>query len=346
MKALMLKGLNQLELCEVKTPEIDREYGILVKVKACAICGSDIRIYRHGNNRVKFPQILGHEIAGEVVEVGSSVNRFKVGERIAVGADIPCGECDYCRDGFGNECQINYAIGYQFQGGFAEYIPLNKLTVQYGPVHKIPNGVTYEMAALAEPLGCCINGLELSPVRLGNTVVIIGAGPIGCLLVQLAKCMGASKVILAERSRERLEQAKQFGADVYVSTLEEDLVERVMEETQGLGAHVAIVACSALDAQKQAFDLVRARGMVNLFGGLPATAPPLEILSNKIHYKELFVVGTHGSLPRHHRVALDLIAAKRINVESLISHIFTLEEYEKAFNIAEARESLKVIIKP
>jgi L-iditol 2-dehydrogenase len=346
MKALMFEGLNELAIRDIPAPVIDPEYGIKLKVEACAICGSDIRIYRHGNNRVNPPQVIGHEIAGEIVEIGKSVKRFKVGDRIAVGADIPCGECNYCREGHGNECQTNYAIGYQFQGGFAEYMPLNQVTVQHGPVHKIPEGLDYDTAALAEPLGCCINGLELSPVHLGDTVVIIGAGPIGCFLVQLSRCMGAAKIILADRVKARLEQAKQFGADICVATGEEDLRERIKAETEGLGAHVAIVACASLEAQQDAFSLVRSRGTVNLFGGLPATAAPLKILSNNIHYNELFVVGTHGSLPRHHRVAIDLIASKRIDAKSLISHTFGLEDYGKAFAIAEAKESLKVILKP
>ncbi|NPV53161.1 MAG: alcohol dehydrogenase catalytic domain-containing protein [Firmicutes bacterium] len=346
MKAALFEGIDRLALRDIPVPEIDPDYGMLVKVKACAVCGSDIRILHHGNSRVKEPQVIGHEIAGEVVEAGRRVGRFKAGDRVAIGADVPCGECDFCRDGYGNECRINYAIGYQFPGGFAEYIPLNQITVQYGPVHEIPDGVPYEAAALAEPLACCINGLELTPVHLGDTVVIIGAGPVGCMLVQLARHQGASKIILAQRSKARLEQARRFDADVYISTAEEDLHERVMAETGGLGAHLVMVACASLEAQRQALDIVRPRGMVNFFGGLPASSPPLEVSSNQIHYRECFVTGSHGSVPRQHRLALELIRSGRVDVGSLITHRFPLEKIADAFQMAERKEGMKVIVEP
>lgn len=346
MKAAIFEEVNKLVLRDVPTPGIDPDYGMLVKVKACAVCGSDIRIFHHGNPRIKTPHIIGHEIAGEVIEVGRRVTGFKIGDRVAIGADVPCGKCDYCREGHGNRCKVNYAIGYQFPGGFAEFIPLNQLTIQLGPVHKIPEGVSYEAAALAEPLACCINGLELTPVHLGDTVVIIGAGPVGCMLTQLSRHMSASKIILAQRSKSRLEQARRFEADVYISTLEEDLVERVMSETQGQGAHLVIVACASLDAQRQALDLVRPGGMVNFFGGLPANSPPLEVLSNHIHYRECLVTGSHGSVPRQHRLALELMRSGRVDMEGLITNYFTLEEINKAFSVAEGKQGLKVIVKP
>lgn len=346
MKAALLEGIDRLVVRDIPVPEIDPDYGMLVRVKACAVCGSDVRILRHGNDRVKMPQVIGHEIAGEVVQVGRLLSRFKVGDRVAIGADVPCGECDYCRDGYGNECSTNYAIGYQFPGGFAEYIPLNRITTEYGPVHRVPRGVPYEVAALAEPLACCINGFELTPVHLGDTVVIIGAGPVGCLLAQLSRYLGASKIILAQRSRTRLDLARRFGADVYVSTLDEDIRERVMAETDGLGAHLVVVACASLEAQQQALDIVRPRGMVNFFGGLPANSPPLKVLSNRIHYHECFVTGSHGSVPRQHRVALELIGSGRINVHDLITHSFPLEEVREAFAVVQAKQGLKVVVKP
>ena len=216
MKAMLVTGLHQMEVSNVEIPAIDED-GILVKVHTCAICGSDIRIFHSGNSRVSYPAIIGHEIAGEVVEVGAKVTKFKIGDRIAVGADVPCGECSFCEAGIGNNCQINYAMGYQFQGGFAEYLPLNRIVVNYGPVHKLPNGMSYEQGSMAEPLGCVLNALELAPVKLGDIAVVIGAGPIGCMMANVIKVMGASKVILVQRSRQRLEIAKKVvNADRFI----------------------------------------------------------------------------------------------------------------------------------
>lgn len=346
MKAAILEDLNKIVVKEVADPGTENG-GMLIKVKACAVCGSDIRIYRHGNPRVKPPQIIGHEIAGDVIRTGADVKDFKVGDRIATGADVPCGECSFCKAGMGNNCKINYAMGYQFQGGFAEYVPLNTITVKYGPVHKIPENVSYEEAALAEPLACCVNCFELVGLDKNETVVIIGAGPIGCMLAKLAKITGAKKVIIAQRSKARLDKALEIGAaDIAISTNEEDLLERVMKETGGAGADVVVVACASADAQEQAVELAGSRGRINFFGGLPKGTRKITIDSNIIHYKEIMVTGSHGSVPRHHETALKLIAEGRINMKDFISHTFSLDEIAKAFETAENKEGMKVIIKP
>lgn len=355
MKAAVLEKLNKIVVKEVPDPEIE-DGGMLVRVKACAVCGSDLRIYHYGNSRVKPPQVIGHEIAGDVVKVGPpqstgevfnrDVKEFKVGDRVAIGADVPCGECNFCRQGMGNNCKINYAIGYQFPGGFAEYIPLNAITVRYGPVHKIPGDLSYEEASLAEPLACGINGLEMAKVKLGDVVVIIGAGPLGCMLVGLARTMGARKIILAQRSKKRFEMAKIAKADVMVSTTEENLVDRVMAETDGCGADAVIVACASPDAQEEAVLIVGNHGRINYFGGLPKGTRKINIDSNIIHYKEAFILGSHGSVPRHHRTALDLIANGKINVKDYISFRFSLDKIHDAFNAAENRDGMKVIVNP
>ena len=345
MKAAVLEDLERLVVKEVPTPEPDAE-SVLVRVHACAVCGSDVRIFHHGNPRVKPPQTPGHEIAGEIVAVGENVQGFAAGQRVAVGADVPCGVCEFCRAGIGNNCQINYAIGYQFPGGFAEYVLLNETTVKYGPVHRIPGDLSYDEACLAEPLGCCLNGLELTPVPVGGTILIFGAGPAGIMMARLAWHLGAAKVLLAQRSRRRAEQASELGAGEVICTQDEDVKERIMAETDGLGVHVAVTACPSPEAQMEALALVRNRGLVNFFGGLPRGTPPLSVDSNRIHYKELLVTGSHGCVPRHHKAALDLIAAGSVKVDDLITHHFPLDEVLAAFRAAEDRAGLKVIVNP
>lgn len=346
MKAAVVEGIDKMVLKEVEMPKCE-DNGVLLKVKACAVCGSDIRIFHSGNNRVKYPAIIGHEISGEVVEVGKYVTKFKVGDRVAVGADVPCGECAFCVSGIGNNCQINYAMGYQFQGGFAEYLPLNSTVVNYGPVCKIPDNMSYEQGALAEPLGCVLNALELSPVKLGDNVVIIGAGPIGCMIVEVAKKMGAAKVILIQRSRDRLEMAKKtVNADVFVCSSEEDSIAKVLEETNGLGADVIFTACPSPEAQQDAIIMAKNRAIVNFFGGLPKDKEQVTINTNVIHYKELFVTGAHGAMPIHHMKAIDLISSGTIDVKPFITQTFPLDEVNEAFKAAEGHKGMRIIVKP
>lgn len=345
MKAAVLVGLDRIEIQDVPTPEVD-DGSVLVKVAACAVCGSDIRMLHHGNPRLKPPAIMGHESSGEVVSVGKSVTKFAVGDRVAIGADVPCGECAFCEAGIGNNCQINYAMGYQFSGSFAEYVLLNRIVVNYGPAHKIPAHISFEEAALAEPLGCVLNALELSPIKLGDTVVIIGAGPIGCMIIEVAKKMGAGKVIVVQRSRPRLENAKRFGAHVYICSAEEDAVARVKEETGGLGADVILTACPSPEAQIDAINMAKNRAWVNFFGGLPKDKSKVTLDTNIIHYKELFVCGAHGCMPRHHQKAVDLIASGVIDMKQYISHRFPLERTAEAFATAESHAGMRVVVTP
>ncbi|MHC4404395.1 MAG: alcohol dehydrogenase catalytic domain-containing protein, partial [Planctomycetota bacterium] len=179
MKAAVLEELEKLAVRDVEDPQIDDDSALL-KVESVAVCGSDVRIFHHGNPRVKPPAIIGHETAGVIVKAGKNVARVKEGDRVAVGADVPCGQCSWCRNGLGNNCDINYAIGYQIPGAFAEYMKLPRLVLEEGPVAPFGDALSFDVAALAEPLACVINGLELVNMSLGKTVVLIGMGPIGC----------------------------------------------------------------------------------------------------------------------------------------------------------------------
>jgi len=345
MKAAVLEGLGQLAIRDVPTPDVD-DNSILVKVAACAVCGSDIRMFHHGNPRLEPPAIMGHESSGEVVAAGSEVTKFAVGDRVCIGADVPCGECAFCEAGIGNNCQVNYAMGYQFPGSFAEYVLLNRTVVDFGPIHKIPDHVSYAEAALAEPLGCVLNALELSPVTFGDTVVVIGAGPIGCMIVEVARKTGAGKVIVVQRSRPRLENAKRFGAHVYICSGEENAVERVLGETSGLGADLIITACPSPEAQTDALHMAKNRGRISFFGGLPKGKSMVTLDTNVIHYKELFVCGAHGCMPRHHRKAIELIGQGVVDMKQYVSHEYPLEQTAEAFAMAESHAGMRVIVKP
>jgi L-iditol 2-dehydrogenase len=214
-------------------------------------------------------------------------------------------------------------------------------------VHKIPDCLSFEQGALAEPLGCVLNALELTPVKLGDVAVVLGAGPIGCMLVEVMKKMGASKTILVQRSRPRLEMArKTVGADVFVCSSEEDAVARVLEETDGLGADVIFTANPSPLAQQEALRMAKNRARINFFGGLPADKSIVELDTNIIHYKELMVTGAHGAMPIHHLKAIDLIASDTIDVKPFISDIFPLDQINEAFKAAEGHKGMRIIVRP
>lgn len=345
MLAAVYHANDDLRLEEVPRPVCDADSAI-VRMEAVAICGSDVRIVHHGNPRVKAGAIIGHEAAGRVVEVGGNVRGLKVGDRVAIGADVPCGQCRWCRDGKGNNCAINYAVGYQIPGAFAEYMKLDRLLLEEGPVTRIADGLDYETAALAEPLACAINGLELVGMSLGKSVVIMGAGPIGCMMIDLARIMGATKVIVSQRSRGRMEIAKRYGADVYISSQDEDVVARCLAETGGEGPDVVITSSGSVEAHEQAVAMVSHRGYVNLFGGLPKGERPMSLLSNSIHYKECFVTGSHGSTPRQHALAVKLLETGRVRTAPLITHRFPLARLADGLAAMEGRSGMKVLIAP
>jgi L-iditol 2-dehydrogenase len=345
MKAAVLEELGRIVVKEVEAPEIDDDSALL-KVESVAVCGSDIRIFHHGNPRVRPPAIIGHETAGVIVQAGKNVTRVHQGDRVAVGADVPCGACPWCRNGLGNNCAINYAIGYQIPGAFAEYMKLPRLVLEEGPVTPFGESLSFDVAALAEPLACAINGLELVGMSLGKTVAIVGLGPIGCMMIDLARIMGAVKVIAAQRSRRRMEIARAYGADVYIATEEEDLVARCREETGGAGPDVVITSCGSVEVHEQAVEMVAHRGYVNFFGGLGKNVRPASILSNTIHYKECFVTGSHGCVPRHHELAVKLLERRLVRTEPIITHYFPLDEINHAFDTMESKQGMKIIVHP
>ena len=322
---------------------------ILIRVVACGMCGSDVRIFHYGNKRVQFPATIGHEVAGIVVEKGNAVSDvFHVGDRVALGADIPCGTCYHCVEGNCNNCQENIAIGYQLPGGFAEYLKIDARIWSGGPIQKIPENISFEEAALAEPVACAINGMEILPNKTHGTILIIGAGVLGCLLSELARIYHYQQVFLADDDLAKLSFIKERGyaADSFL-TSDKTLPERIRELTKGRGVDAVMVACPDLGAQRLALDCLGPRGAVNFFAGLPSGSDDLLFPSNLIHYNELYVTGSHGSTPDQHLRALDFIGRGQVRVKNLITHRFSLADLAQAFARAEnSQNRLKVMILP
>lgn len=344
MKAAILTDVGKLSIQDVPIPQPDSG-GVVVKIEACAICTTDVKIYRHGYSGFRPPLILGHELSGTIHTLGSRVTGWKKGDRIAAGPNIACGDCWFCLRGLATACDNLKIIGVHMNGGFAEFVHIPGEAIKGGCLNLLPSGVSFDEATLIDPLSCAINANELSGIREVDTVVVIGAGPTGCLNVEVAKSLGA-RTILIQRSPERLKNAHFTGADVYICSGTEDVKSRVRQETKGRGADVVIVACNSSQAQEDAIEMVRKRGSVNFFGGLPKDSPAIRLNSNLVHYSELFITGTHGGSSEHCRKALSLIADGKIKAKRYLTHQFYLDELLVGIETVERKEGLKTIMKP
>ena len=346
MKAAMFKGPQDLSVIDVDLPKI-KDDEILIKVYACATCGTDAKIFHHGHQRLTPPQIIGHEIAGQVTEIGKNITKTKVGDRVQVIAAIPCGDCWTCNQGKMTICRNQLSMGYQFPGGFAEYMVIPKEVVVVDGVNKIPDNVSYDEASVTEPLACAINAQELVKVTKGDVVLVMGAGPIGCLHVQLARANGATKVFLADINAGRLKlSADVVKPDVAIDMSKEDIVKKSLELTDGIGPTVVITAAPAGQAQEQAISLVAPGGRISFFGGLPKDKPFINCDSNLVHYKELFLVGANGSSPQHNKMALEMISSGKVRVKDLITHRVPLSQVNKAIEAVLSGQAIKVVINP
>ena len=345
MKALIYRGPKDIRLETVPVPSCG-EGELRVKVDACAVCGTDLKSYLHGNPKIAPPRIIGHEFTGVVDAVGPKASGFAIGDRIVMATSVSCGSCAYCRRGWTNLCVDMAAMGFKYEGGMAEYVVVPERALRNGHAVKVPTTVKPEHAALAEPLSCCVNAAENCGLQKGDTVAVIGAGPMGIMNACIAREFGAAKIILAEINEARLKQAEGFGFDRLVNPAAEDLAKVVKEMTGGLGADVAIVAAPAAKPQEQAIGLVRKRGVVCLFASLPAGGSLLSIDSRPLHYNELRVVGTSDSTPTQVQRAVALIAGGSVPMDKLATHVLPLAEFDRAFALMQSGESLRVVLKP
>ncbi len=341
MKAGVYYGTGDIRIEDMPLPEIGDEE-VLLQVKACGLCGTDLQKYLHG--LVEPGVVLGHEVAGNVVEVGREVSRASPGDRVIVPHHIPCFVCHYCRHG-------NYTMCEDFKptqispGGFAEFIKVSGPSVSKGML-KIPDDLSYDEGALTENTACCLRALEKCNLTPGDCVVVVGSGPAGLIHIQLSRALGAGKVVALDLLDGRLEVARRMGADVVINAGSSDVVQRVKEETGGLGADVVMVAVGSTQALTQAISLARKGGVVNFFAECPPGST-LKIDPNIIYGSEIILLGSYSSTPLELRSALELIHSRRIDVAGLITHRLKLEELKRAFDLASQRkEALKIIINP
>ncbi|WP_328459804.1 zinc-dependent dehydrogenase [Actinoplanes sp. NBC_00393] len=320
---------------------------VKIRVRNCSTCGTDVKISKFGHHHIHPPRVMGHEIAGEIVEVGEGVEGWGTGDRVQVIAAIPCGVCAECRRGRMTVCPNQVSMGYHFEGGFAQYMVVPKEVLKVNGLNRIPEGVSFAEASVAEPLACALNAQNLARVGEGDDVVVIGSGPIGCLHVRLARSRGAARVFLVELSRQRLDMAAELvKPDAAICAAEVDPIEAVRELTGGRGADVIITAAASGKAQEQAIEMAARQGRISFFGGLPKDNPTITCDSNLVHYRELMIVGANGSSPAHNAEALNLVATGAVPVADLITHRLPLDQAIEAFGIVARGEAIKVTIEP
>jgi len=334
MKAAVLKAVRQISVEDVPTPEIEPS-DVLIHVKACGICPADVQKY-NGSRNLKFPRILGHEFSGAIAAVGGDVSGLDVGQDVTADADFYCRRCHYCRLGIGNLCLNPKA----YSGGFAEYVK-----VPYQNVFPLPGNISFEEATLSEPLACCIHGFHKLRLEMGDHVVIIGAGPMGLMLLQLLKMAGASAIV-TEMISERRKLASDLGADATIDPNMEDPVAAVKKLTDGRGAEGVVVATGSVRAIESGVQMAAKLGRVVIFG---AVFPPADIRldPNICHYNEVVITGSEGyEFPRDRIYAIQVIASRRVDVKAVISHALPLDEAAKGFEIAERTAGLRVLLQP
>ena len=334
MKIARLQEPLKMGIEELEKPTIGPAE-VLIKVAACGVCGTDVEAYQGNVPRgwsITYPFRMGHEVAGTVVDVGENVTNVKPSDRVVPDGRLTCGYCYYCRRGLFSACQNQ---GY-FSGGLAQYsnYPFQNLT-------KIPEGVSMEEAAFAEPLACVINGQSKLEVPFGSVAVVIGDGPIGLLHIQLLRHQGAFTVMVGLLDH-RLDVAKKLGANVVIDASREDIEQVVREVSDGRGADIVVNAVGKAAVLRQAIDLAARRGQVLYFAA--TLEPKVELDLDLIHYKELRIIGSYDSIVAQYEQALALINADIIKAKLLISHRLPLEEIQFGYEIARKQEGVKVLI--
>jgi L-iditol 2-dehydrogenase len=344
MKAAVLKGLESFSIESIPDP-ICPAGGVVVKVKTAAICSADVRMIISGHQALRYPRIPGHEISGVVVHSDNA--KIKVGERVQIAPGITCGVCRFCKSGLENHCENIRIFGFTLDGGFAEYIAIPSQGVFSGVINLIPESLGFDQAAMAEPVACCLNGQEILDICLQDRVLIIGAGPIGCIHTILARLNGAEEIILADIYQKRLNLALKTEADIFLNISAKNKFKKtIIEKIEALSINKIILACSACESLM--FDLIEIlapRGRICFFSGIiPQGKNPGTKIFNKLHYKEAVFSGAYGCTSNQNRKALALMESGKINLDWMITHKFTLEDIMSGLEIVRNLDGLKTLI--
>lgn len=341
MKAAVMYGPGDIRYEDVLKPSCPKD-GFLLKVTAVGLCGSDIRNLTSDSRKGDYPYIYGHEEVGVITEIGPDYKgSYEIGDRIFCPRQVPCMECHQCLDGHTENC----ASYYEKVGGFAEYVDVEGKVLNAGWCQKIPDDVDDSLATLGEPLSSVYSCQRKLNIHYPDTVVIIGAGPIGCFHIALARLRGARQIISIDIADRRLHTAAELGADHIINSSSEDPVKLVLGLTGGIGADHVISANPSPQAQQQAIEMVKFGGTVTFFGGVPkGTLTPLD--TNLIHYKNMYIYGHFGGS------VMDMIHAFHLAVDpgfvgsKLVTHRMPLSEINEALAIARRGDAIKIVLIP
>lgn len=332
MLAAVYKGDKQFDLTEYPVRNLN-EGEVLVKVNSCGICGTDHHILA-GKTYANVPVILGHEYSGTVVDKAEGIERVALGDKVVIDPNIYCGKCKYCRKGMINFCENHQALGVTINGGFAEYshVPVSQ-------IYRLPTDFNLSEAAFAEPLSCCLRGIQQAEIKVGDSVVIIGGGSIGLIMIQLARMSGASKVILIEPILQKREIALKLGADLTLDPTETDSIFKLINYTNG-GADVAIECVGKNDTVEMSLDLVDRGGIVVIFGLAPAAAEA-KLNLQKMFQKEIRIYNSFLN-PYTFETAVNLLTTRKINVSDLLTHQTPLENIKELFYSNDLSGNIKI----
>ena len=339
MKSAVFYGKHDMRVEESPMPQVGAE-DVLIQVKACGICGTDVHIYEgdKGAAEVTPPTILGHEFSGVVAEVGAAVTNVKVGDRVCIDPNCYCGKCDFCRNGIAHYCTDMIGYGTTVNGGFAEYCSVNQRQV-----YKLGDHTTFEQGAMTEPVACCLHGMDMCNIHPGSSVVVIGGGMIGLLMLQLARLAGAARTALLEPVAAKREVAKKLGADICIDPLHDD-VKTALASAGMTWVNTVIECVGRTSTIEQAIDIVGNKGTVMMFG---LTKPddtislkPFEVFQKEIELKASYIN------PYTQKRALELIDSGRLDVSSMVYAVESLDNLADILAKPELRANGKYIISP
>lgn len=343
MRGYVYLDKGKLGIQEVPKPGLPAK-GALAKIVCASICGTDLRTYRFGSSHITPPRIIGHEALYSLEEVSPELTGFNAGDRVVVAPAIGCGVCKSCKSGRTNMCDNLKSMGFQYDGTFAEYCAIPEQAFVMNNVIKIEGQIKDTEACVVEPIACAINGQSFLNIQKGDNVLVFGAGFLGCIHAELALMKGANKVVIAEISEKRRNQAQRDIHGVYViNSGDPDYVKQINEITDGAGIDVVITACPVGLVHRQALELINKSGRISLFGGLAGESNGF-LDSNLIHYKEVGVFGVHASTPEQNREALNYVQSGKLKVEKYLS-VFPFEKIEEAFEALIHEDVVKAIVK-
>lgn len=338
MRALIYEGPWQMPLREIPAPDLEPDQ-VVVAVHAAGICGSDVHGFTGSTGRRTPGIVMGHEFSGAIAALGANIETYAVGDRVVVQPLHRCGTCAMCRAGRGNICQNRTLIGMHIHGAYAEAVG-----VPQAQLYRLPDDLSYEHGAWAEPLSVALHAVAITPLDLMDTVVVVGAGPIGLLTAQVARRRGAGRIIVTDRNEHRLAVARELGADLVVNIANADPVAAVQRATDGLGADVTFEAVGITPTVQQALAVTRVGGAITWIGN---SAPEVTLNMQQVVTREITIRGTYG-FDREFSQAIELLRTRRIDVEPLIERVAPLDEGPQIFgDLARGTlDSIKVILQP